>query len=243
MVYTERVKDVMEFIQENPINVKSQRMFYVPTSQLDPARLPDVVENLQAEDVILERKEHDRINRPQLNKMEEHMADVTVAMLYLACGGMDESHNIVLPYSWPDQEAMSGPPILNSPAIKESEYCHALVHRKEGDILGELGTIGFNNCKFWFRKTGYHPLFKVVNKEALALGSKYPGSRSVASFLDQIKGNENVWHPDVFSDLCANALTSREDEDMMKFCNELSGKEWQLLMDHCNAKTNPENLL
>ena len=51
--------------------------------------------------------------------------------------------------------------------MKESEYCHSLIHRKEGDIIGELGNQGFNNCKFWFGKTGYHPLFKVVKNEAL----------------------------------------------------------------------------
>lgn len=76
---------------------------------------------------------------------------------------MDEAHNLVLPYSWPEYQHMSnGPPILNSPAIKESEYCHAMVHRKEGEIFGELGMVGFNNCKFWFGKTGFHPLYRYV---------------------------------------------------------------------------------
>ena len=42
---------------------------------------------------------------------------------------MDESHNIVLPYSWPTYSEMGGEPVQGSPAIKESEYCHALIHR------------------------------------------------------------------------------------------------------------------
>ncbi len=75
-------------------------MSYVPTSRLDKTRLPDVVEDLQAEDVIVERFEEGRINRPSLTKAEEHMSDVTVAMLFLATGGMDEAHNIVLPYRY-----------------------------------------------------------------------------------------------------------------------------------------------
>ena len=50
-------------------------------------------------------------------------------MLFFACGGMDESHNIVLPYSWPTYSEMGGEPVQGSPAIKESEYCHALIHR------------------------------------------------------------------------------------------------------------------
>ena len=77
-------------------------MFYVPTSELDSSRLPDAVEGLDTEDVLLERKPTgNRVNVSPLSKVQEHMAEVTVAMLYFACGGMDESHNIVLPYSWP----------------------------------------------------------------------------------------------------------------------------------------------
>ena len=35
-----------------------------------------------------------------LSKAQEHMAEVTTAMLYFACGGMDESHNIVLSHRY-----------------------------------------------------------------------------------------------------------------------------------------------
>jgi len=161
MVYTERVQDILEYVQKNPISIKSERMFYVPTSELDSKRLPEVVEGLDTVDVLIERKsQENRINVAPIGKAEEHMAEVAVAMLYFACGGMDESHNLVLPYSWPSPTHMSGPPIQGSPAIKESEYCHSLIHRKEGDIIGELGNQGFSNCKFWFGKTGYHPLYR-----------------------------------------------------------------------------------
>ena len=75
-------------------------MFYLPTSHLDKARLPDVVEDLQPQDIILDRFEEGRVNKLPIDKHAEHMADVTVAMLYLACGGLDESHNIVIPYRY-----------------------------------------------------------------------------------------------------------------------------------------------
>ena len=42
-----------------------------------------------------------------LSKAQEHMAEVTTAMLYFACGGMDESHNIVLSHRF-----TMGPKIL-----------------------------------------------------------------------------------------------------------------------------------
>ena len=63
------------------------------------------------------------------------MADVTAAMLFLGCGGMDEAHNIVLPYSWPSDTHFGGPAVKDSPAAKESEYCHALIHRYIGEYL------------------------------------------------------------------------------------------------------------
>lgn len=212
-------------------------MFYVPTSQLDASRLPDVVEGLKAEDVILLDKpklDAGRVNSSKpVTSQDLHMADVTAAMLYLACGGMDESHNLVLPYSWPSETEMSGPPILSSPAIKESEYCHALVHRKEGEITGELGMLGFSNCKFWFGKTGFHPLYQVVKKEALA--PKFPQHQVVTQFQQDLQGSQ--WDPDVFSDLCASALKS-EDEQLKQYCNNLAAKEWKILLDHCNAIVN-----
>ena len=84
------------------LQILGEKMFYVPTSQLDSSRLPDVLEGLETQDVLIERLPQDRnITQKPISKSEEHMADVTVAMLYFACGGMDESHNIVLPYSWP----------------------------------------------------------------------------------------------------------------------------------------------
>merc|ERR1712062_155769 len=154
MVYTDRVQDVLEYVQKNPINIQSERMFYVPTSELDSKRLPEVVEGLDTIDVLIERKsQENRINVAPIGKAEEHMAEVAVAMLYFACGGMDESHNIVLPHSWPPTES-----------IEEENMTlymsgRSPIQGKEGDIIGELGNQGFSNCKFRFGKTGYHPLY------------------------------------------------------------------------------------
>ena len=50
----------------------------------------------------------------------------------------------------------AGPPVKDSPASQESSYCHALVHRKEGEYDGELGLTGWSNSCFWFKTTGQH---------------------------------------------------------------------------------------
>ena len=69
---------------------------------------------------------------------------------------------MVLPYSWDLPTKLSGPPIPDSPASHESRYCHALIHRKEGDNESEGGMVGWQNACFWFGQTGYHPLFPTV---------------------------------------------------------------------------------
>ena len=72
-------------------------MIYEPTDHLDAARLPDVVQGLQSQDVLLDEprvqsKDSSRVTRSVKNgKRTEHMADVARAALYLACGGMYET--------------------------------------------------------------------------------------------------------------------------------------------------------
>ena len=70
-------------------------MLYEPTDHLDAARLPDVVQGLQPQDVFLEEQgeslleDSSRVTRSVKNdKRREHMADVAMAALYLSCGGM-----------------------------------------------------------------------------------------------------------------------------------------------------------
>ena len=70
-------------------------MLYEPTDHLDAARLPDVVQGLQSQDVLLDEprvplEDSNRVTRSVKNdKRREHMADVARAALYLSCGGTD----------------------------------------------------------------------------------------------------------------------------------------------------------
>ena len=78
-------------------------MLYEPTDHLDAARLPDVVQGLQSQDVLLDdeprkRDDSNRVTRSvKGDKRREHMADVARAALYLACGG---KHLIGLTADW-----------------------------------------------------------------------------------------------------------------------------------------------
>ena len=57
-----------------------------------------------------------------------------------------------------------------------------MVHRKEGEFLGELGMVGFANCHFWFGKTGFHPLYQVVKENAIEIASNHNTVRKFQNF-------------------------------------------------------------
>ena len=62
----------------------------------------------------------------------------------------------------------------------------------------------------------------------------------VNEFLGHLSKND--WNPDVFTDLCASALkTKNQDLELYEFCSDLSGKEWKILLEYCNETTNPVN--
>ena len=99
---SDRVCEVLSYNTDHPIPYQCPKMSYRPLAQLDPARLPDVVESLAREDVVVtnDSKSGTNITAAPLTKRQEHAADVLVGLLYLAGGGLDEAHDIVLPYSW-----------------------------------------------------------------------------------------------------------------------------------------------
>ena len=62
----------------------------------------------------------------------------------------------------------------------------------------------------------------------------------VNEFLGHLTKNDG--DPDVFTDLCASALkTKNQDLELYEFCSDLSGKEWKILLEYCNETTNPVN--
>jgi hypothetical protein len=137
--YPDRVEEVLAFLEAHPFSMHGQKMLYLDLDQLDSMRLPDVVEGLKGEELISVKYESQTITplNPGSILAKEHMADVTAAMMFLACGGLDEAHDLVLPYSWPMATPFGGPPVKDSEAANDAEYCHSLVHRHEGQHFGE----------------------------------------------------------------------------------------------------------
>jgi hypothetical protein len=106
------------------------------------------------------------------------------AGLYLYCSCWDEAHNTA--------DAVEDP---------DGYFWHAIVHRQEPDPA---------NAAYWFRKTGDHPIFPKLAREAGSRGYK----------------TGETWDPFRFIEFCD---ASADTHLVMK----VQLVEWQLLFDHC----------
>jgi hypothetical protein len=51
--------------------------------------------------------------------------------------------------------------------VQEANYIHALLHRREGERVGELSLRGWSNSCYWNDQTGSHPIQQQLQQEAL----------------------------------------------------------------------------
>ncbi len=68
--------------------------------------------------------------RPPATEAQHH-ARVVAGLLHVACGGLDQAHNLVTPLCWGAPTPYAGRPIAGSAAAQDASYVHALVHRAE----------------------------------------------------------------------------------------------------------------
>ncbi|GFR52205.1 hypothetical protein Agub_g14745, partial [Astrephomene gubernaculifera] len=112
-------------LQTHPMRLQSTPMMY--DADVSSSHLPAAVQGLAPADVMPPEAER----RGADPTAAEHYARVVAALLYVACGGLDQAHNLVTPLSWGAPTPFAGPPLPGSPAAKDAAYTHALVHRSE----------------------------------------------------------------------------------------------------------------
>lgn len=81
-----RVQAVLDWLAHNPMTVSSLAMQYdaEPTTPL-----PECIQGLSPADVV-----------PAQQHASSEMAKVIAGLLYAACGGLDQAHNLVTPLCW-----------------------------------------------------------------------------------------------------------------------------------------------
>lgn len=149
------------------------------------------------------------------SRMDEDSAEVAAAVLCLMLGGLDEAHNLITPHSWSTPTTFGGLPKLQSTRSREAKYCHVIVHRMEGENLGEFGT-GFNNSNYWLGQAFYsskgmseHPIFPELRKAAEDWLEDCHDARCLLRTMGP------KWEPKLFNNFCEDALLT-EDPSVME---------------------------
>ena len=82
-------------------------------------------------------------------------------------------------------------------------WLHGIMHRREPDAF---------NSKYWWRRVGPHPVFKILAERATPLGYAFTSPEAFVDFCERVRG------------------TGSADEDVARRVQLL---EWELLFDHC----------
>ena len=130
--------------------------------------------------------------------VDREMARACLAGLWLHHGHLDHSHAV-------SQTIHSA----------TGSYWHGIMHRREGD---------YPNAKYWFRRTGEHPVFPGLARSA---GWWTAGSGGDA---ERLTAGER-WDPYAFVDLCRDCVSGRSDSQAL--CRRIQRLEWELLFDFC----------
>mmetsp|Transcript_95028 Transcript_95028/g.188259 ORF Transcript_95028/g.188259 Transcript_95028/m.188259 type:complete len:305 (+) Transcript_95028:16-930(+) len=194
------------------VPVRNQPMEYSPEPKVSP------VGKAFAGSLVKELLEHG---------LHPDRAEVGAAVLCLMLGGVDEAHNLVTPHSWPAPTSFGGPPRRGSEVRQEAAYCHVIVHRMEGENVGEFGT-GFNNSNYWIGNafgSKSHEIFPELKQRAAEV---FTGCAEAESALRSMSCD---WDPRVFNRLCAKALRSG-NQALLDSCSAMQAHELRLLFNH-----------
>jgi len=216
-MHAPKVQEVLAMAEEWPMPLEGCKMYYRKIQDLPSGRYSaELCEKLGSLDL------------DDISPNKDAVA-ILLGLLYLRCGGVDEAHDIVTPYSWASPEGFAtGPPVRNSTAAQDACYAHAMVHRREGEHVGEFGT-GWNNSSYWFGTVGAHPVYSQVYERAYEL------SRGNSELQHHMQAHGGAWQPRKFLKLCEEGVRSK-DKAVADFCREVANTEWRCLFDYCYSK-------
>eukprot|EP00475_Leptophrys_vorax_P043743 TRINITY_DN8516_c0_g1_i1.p1 TRINITY_DN8516_c0_g1~~TRINITY_DN8516_c0_g1_i1.p1 ORF type:complete len:249 (-),score=36.56 TRINITY_DN8516_c0_g1_i1:97-843(-) len=201
-----KLKTVVEWVQTNPMGLAGIEMHY--TAQ---ATIPD-----SAADLADQLDSLDLVDPSSANRSSIHTARVAHGLLYVGVGALDLAHNAVTPLSWPYRTRFSGEPErdVEESVAADASYVHALIHRREGEHIGEFGS-GWNNSLYWF--------------------GNVPSDHAVLVLMQKLYPRLYGKGPDVFLGYCEKAI-AKKDQELLLLCQEVCNAEWKLLLEYCLDK-------
>ena len=133
------------------------------------------------------------------------LANAVKSGLLLWNDALDESHRI-------SQELAS----------KTGDYLHGIMHRREPD---------YGNSKYWFTRTGYHPIFPTLYACALDIVEAEPPRSTQFSHYEEALRRHANWPPKQFIDWCQDAA-KHDDDEVVEFLQTVQVEEIKLLLEY-----------
>lgn len=230
------VEDILKLVDSTGVPLRNQTMEY----KAEPMRSPLASCGIEA--LGSGPKAIELLVKGLESRVDQDSAEVAAAVLCLMLGGLDEAHNLITPHTWAAPTTFAGPPKLQSTMSRDAKYCHVIVHRMEGENLGEFGS-GFNNSGYWMGQAFYfssgtseHPIFPALRRDAEEFAEDASDARRL------LRNMGPKWEPKLFNNFCEDALL-HEDPELMEFCKKVQTRELQLLYEHIMTQNSEKEML
>ena len=145
-------------------------------------------------------------------------------LIYLTHGHLDAAHEAVQRLGTPD-----------------AVYTHALLHRLEGEHVGEANMRGWSNADYWNDQLGLHPLYPhirtlVCTSDTLAtLAAASPRAEAFRAKFLASDAAARPWEASAFLGLCIEGCR-QQDVACVRFCEIVTLAEVRLLIEGCCAR-------
>ena len=125
------------------------------------------------------------------------------------------NHNLILGLflHWHDHEELAHN-LAQDDLSNNGSLLHAIIHRREPDAF---------NAKYWFKKTGLHPIFPQLREKVAGI---YPDAAK-SEIIKLTKAAS--WDPFYFVDLCE---LQRKNPEIMDCLEQIQCLEMQLFLSH-----------
>ena len=223
-----------------------QTTHFLPTCMWHGSTCPCFDESSNFQEFLAHMPESFEQLLPQEYNESRQFGLVAMALILIGNGFTDEAHSLVAPISYPQELPFSYGPSVYSRVSEEARayasYVHSLVHRREGNNVGEFGMKGFANASYWssivIRSPGVESLPSAdLRRHVATLAESYSKCPAVQEWYTRHQLNEHMEDPyfeaRVVHEICATVVNNHDcDPVLRQFAEQVVETEVRVLLLH-----------